>query len=355
MPHETPLAVYSPEPVSLLALLLPAAFGVLAVYCLLPRTRPYPPLLGVSAAGIALLLAGWLTIRTGIASVETVLFLFFSAVAIVSGGLLISQHNPVRAALSFALVILSTCGLFLLQAAPFLMAATIIVYAGAIIVTFLFVIMLAQQTGLSDADVRSREPLLSCIAGFVLLGALLAVLHANYDTRGLDELVARSERASKVADVSQVRAALGDEKEFFRAYAGELDRLGPGGERENAVVNALSALEVQLNSPQPNDERVRQALQRLVDAGQLLRQTYGSLPPPPGLVLSSHSGVPANQVGRMPRDFQGHLPMPAENVGRLGVSLFTDFLLAVELGGTLLLVATVGAIAIAGRRTEGLR
>ena len=41
----------------------------------------------------------------------------------------------------------STCGLFLLQAAPFLMAATIIIYAGAIVVTFLFVIMLAQQEG----------------------------------------------------------------------------------------------------------------------------------------------------------------------------------------------------------------
>ena len=58
---------------------------------------------------------------------------------------------------SFALVVLSSCGLFLLQAAPFLMAATIIVYAGAIVVTFLFVIMLAHQEGPSDADYRSRE------------------------------------------------------------------------------------------------------------------------------------------------------------------------------------------------------
>ena len=47
--------------------------------------------------------------------------------------------------------------------------------------------------------------------------------------------------------------------------------------------------------------------------------------------------------------------LPAENVADLGRSLFTDYLLAVELGGTLLLVATIGAIAIAGRRAEGLR
>jgi NADH-quinone oxidoreductase subunit J len=38
-------------------------------------------------------------------------------------------------------------------------------------------------------------------------------------------------------------------------------------------------------------------------------------------------------------------------VGRV---LFTDYLLAIELGGTLLLVATIGAIAIAGRRGEKL-
>ena len=47
--------------------------------------------------------------------------------------------------------------------------------------------------------------------------------------------------------------------------------------------------------------------------------------------------------------------LPAANVAGLGKTLFTDYLLAVELAGTLLLVATIGAIAIAGRRPEGLR
>ena len=41
--------------------------------------------------------------------------------------------------------------------------------------------------------------------------------------------------------------------------------------------------------------------------------------------------------------------LPAENVRALGRSLFTDHLLSIELGGTLLLVATIGTIAIAGR------
>ena len=41
--------------------------------------------------------------------------LCFAAIAIVAGAMLVTQRNPVHAALSFAMVVLSTCGLFLLQ------------------------------------------------------------------------------------------------------------------------------------------------------------------------------------------------------------------------------------------------
>ena len=80
------------------------------------------------------------------------------------------------------------------------MAATIIIYAGAIIVTFLFVLMLAQQEGPSDADQRSREPQLATAAGAVLLIALLYVLFRNYDTTDLDAVLARVERARQQND-----------------------------------------------------------------------------------------------------------------------------------------------------------
>ena len=67
--------------------------------------------------------------------------------------------------------------------------------------------------------------------------------------------------------------------------------------------------------------------------------------------LSPFSGPPANQEPRRDPD-TGRPELPAENVAYLGRSLFTDYLLPVELGGTLLLVATIGAIAITGRRLE---
>src|SRR6266478_4737665 len=175
-------------------LTLVTVLGMVAVYLLLPRVRRYPPLWGAGLGSLAILLAGWLLVRAGAATPETILFYCFSAIAVVGGTLLIVQANPVHAALAFALVVLSTCGLFLLLAAPFLMAATTIIYAGAIIVTFLFVIMLAQQVGLSDADMRSRDPLLSTVAGFVLLGALLYVLHITYDTSELGRLLRQTDQ-----------------------------------------------------------------------------------------------------------------------------------------------------------------
>src|SRR5580704_5579287 len=177
------------------AVVLPVLLGLTAVYLLLPGVRARSPLLGVGLGALALLLAGWLLIRGQVFDPPTFLFYAFSAIGISAAVALVTHHNPVRAALSFAIVILSTCGLFLLQAAPFLMAATTIVYAGAIIVTFVFVIMLAQQHGVSDADQRSREPFMACLAGFVLLGAILFVLQATFNGHDLDIGLSLSDKA----------------------------------------------------------------------------------------------------------------------------------------------------------------
>ena len=89
----------------------------------------------------------------------------------------ITSRNPIFSALWFALVLLANSGLYLLQDAEFLAAATIIVYAGAIIVTFLFVIMLAQPRGTAAYDRYSREPMMACLAGVILAGTLVGTLH----------------------------------------------------------------------------------------------------------------------------------------------------------------------------------
>jgi NADH-quinone oxidoreductase subunit J len=179
------------------------------------------------------------------------MFWIFAAVAIVSGVLMVTSRDPVYAALWFAQATLGTCGLFMQLWAPFLAAATIIVYAGAIIVIFLFVIMLAQQSGHSFYDQRARTPIMAVLASWLMLAAILWNFQQWRD----------------------VPAA-----------------------REGPVLTA----EAEFNP-----------LSRPVD-----EQSYGAM-------------------------------------RALGRSLFGDYVYAVEIAGALLLIAGIGAIAIAPRRAEG--
>ncbi len=347
--------------------LLPVALGLASVYLLLPRARRYPPLWGALLGAAALVLAGWLWIRAEPDLAETILFYAFSAVAVIAGGLLVTQSNPVRAALSFALVVLSTCGLFLLQAAPFLMAATIIIYAGAIVVTFLFVLMLAQQEGPSDADQRSREPLLATVAGFVLLGGLLCVLHRAYDTSRyapLEEYFTRAAEASRADSMAAIEQAVGgDVHRFCQEFVRRVDALlvppppGRAGQTLGVLKDAIADADQTFTAGRASLNAKRAMFREVADKRAQLLYARGSLQPSgKDLPLSPYSGLRPNlPVKDIPRDRTGRPIMPAANVQGLGRALFTDYLLAVELAGTLLLVATIGAIAIAGRRTEGLR
>lgn len=328
-----------------ISIFLPAVLGILGVYLLLPRIRPYPALWGSAACGLALLLAGFTLIRSGMAAPENLLFYCFSGIALVSGTLLITQRNPVHAALSFALVVLSTCGLFLLQAAPFLMAATIIVYAGAIVVTFLFVIMLAQQAGWSDADHRSREPFISTLAGFVLVGALLYLLQRTYDIHHLDQLLDQAKAASENESMAGLTAALGDDEVFLANVQKELEKT-PGPNEGAALIDKVTNIRVNWKEwkESQNLGQMQASLRLIADEGAEFRYQIGSLQPREATRQNmSAFSVPPEDVA---------LP---ENVAPLGRTLFTDYLLPVELGGTLLLVATIGAIAITGRRQEAKR
>jgi NADH-quinone oxidoreductase subunit J len=189
------------------------------------------------------------------------LFWMFTAGAVGGGVLMITGRDPVHGALWFAVATLCVCGLFLLLSAPFLAAATIIVYAGAIIVTFMFVIMLAQQGGATAYDQRPRLPLMGSLISFFVLGALMFAL---LDWQG-------------------------------RAAA----------------------------APQPAVEGPALVAAAGDDAAEA--------PPVPATVTAEESA----------------------ELRTLGRTLFGHYLFAVELGGTLLLVATIGAIALAPRRQRG--
>ncbi|MBF8251541.1 MAG: NADH-ubiquinone oxidoreductase chain J, partial [Deltaproteobacteria bacterium] len=75
---------------------------------------------------------------------ELILFYIFGGIAIIASLGLVSGKNPVHSALFMVVVFFVVAALFVLLGAEFLAAAQILVYAGAIMVLFLFVIMLLR-------------------------------------------------------------------------------------------------------------------------------------------------------------------------------------------------------------------
>ena len=92
----------------------------------------------------------------------------------------ITHRRPVFAALYFILVVVASAALLLMLHAEFMAFALIIVYAGAILITYLFVLMLAQEAsteeGESPYNYVPREPIPALIVGFVLIASIGDVL-----------------------------------------------------------------------------------------------------------------------------------------------------------------------------------
>ena len=108
-----------------------------------------------------------------------VIFWFLAALTLAAAACSITCRSPFYTAIWFALSLLGSAGLFVFQGAQFLGVATIVVYAGAIIVTFLFVLMLAQPQGLSYYDRISWSPWatpLTLLAASLVVGLVLGSL-----------------------------------------------------------------------------------------------------------------------------------------------------------------------------------
>jgi NADH-quinone oxidoreductase subunit J len=360
---------------------LAAVLAVVGFLLLLPRPRGrFIP------GGVAFLIAAvsgfgvWLYSTFGKPmpdAVGTVLFILFSLGALGFGTVLVVQRNPARGAIAFAFVILSTCGLFLLLAAPFLMAATIIIYAGAIIVTFLFVLMLSQVQGPSDENDRSREPLFGGLAGFAFTGLILFAVYLSSDNA-----TAKTTDALKADQRLPVPVLTNDERKTLADAAAkldEIDRFQAGStdalpDQLRSIRDAIESvvglntqdrvgkLRVRLEQPLSGadggvvplrlDSEAIAVLDRARSLRELNRRAYGD--------AENHllAGKPnAETVRANYRNLReevlllhGAGELPARNVANVGYLLYADHLLAVELAGTLLLVATVGAVAIAQRR-----
>ena len=102
---------------------------------------------------------------------EQILFILFGAVSLVGAIAVISFRHPIYSALSLIVTFFAQAGLFLLLGAHFVAAVQVIVYAGAIMVLFLFVIMLLNLGTLSAKGALGGK-----LKGFaIILGILLAI------------------------------------------------------------------------------------------------------------------------------------------------------------------------------------
>jgi NADH-quinone oxidoreductase subunit J len=268
--------VNTPETRELVLAMAVVILGAAGTYLLLPHRHGTAKPKRVHAAGgglvgLSILLFALFWRAPAGPSLSSLFFYLFSLTAVAAGVLTITSRNPIYSALWFAAVVLSTSGLFLLADAQFLAAGTVIVYAGAIIVMFLFVIMLAQMEGRAPYDRAARAPFRATLTCFVLFWALLYALFSISAPSG--PLKTRNESDLMVPRTRNLA---------LLAYPGKRNQV-------SVVVARASRSTAQL--------------------------------------------------------FRGQVPKP--HVAGIGEALYTDYVVTVELAGTLLFVALVGALAIA--------
>src|SRR5580658_4394524 len=107
-------------------------------------------------------------------NVPLIVFFALAIIAILGAGSLILQRHPIHSALSLIVVMVALAGLYLLMGAEFVAAVQIIVYGGAIMVLFVFVIMLLN----AGVEERTNFSSLAKFAGIPLAVALLGFLAA---------------------------------------------------------------------------------------------------------------------------------------------------------------------------------
>ncbi len=168
------------------ALAVATALGALSIYLLLPRGRgslvKTGALVGVLTLGAAILyMVRWVGHHEAVSQGAglSLFFYLFAIIAVISATAVICHPRPLYSALYFVLLTLAIAGLFILLLAQFMAIVLIIIYAGAILVTYIFVIMLASPGGnvaVADYDRLTTDPLLAILVSFVLLGTVLQLM-----------------------------------------------------------------------------------------------------------------------------------------------------------------------------------
>lgn len=280
--------------------------GAIAIYLLL---RPGPRALKPVAVMLGLGALGWAFRSASVGAAAdrpTVFFYVFSVIAIAAAVRMITHHRPVYAALYFVMVVMSSAALFLLLEAEFMAFALVIVYAGAILITYLFVLMLAQQAPNpgqeeqeADYDIVPREPAAAVAVGFIMLALLADTIFQGVPR--LDPPPSARQRqieSWKMVNLlpDRLETAARRDIEGFESFAAAVPSVHMAGDK--AYVDVM-----------------------LKDASE------------PVAVPAPESALP-------------------DNLDRVGLALVARFPASLELAGVILLLAMYGAVIFARRQIE---
>jgi NADH-quinone oxidoreductase subunit J len=150
--------------------------------------------------------------------VEVVTFYALAGLAIGASALVIGQRNPMYSVMFLIAAFAALSGLYIQLEAPFVAVAQIIIYAGAIMVLFLFVVMLLNAPKEDGAEWDQSHPLRRggmARVGAVLAGVLILQLaYALMQIRELDAPVGSQTGASTVSSVRELGRVLFDRHAF---------------------------------------------------------------------------------------------------------------------------------------------
>jgi NADH-quinone oxidoreductase subunit J len=121
-------------------------------------------------------------------SITTLLFIFLSALAIGSALMVITRKNPVHSVLYLIVTFFAISGHYILLNAQFLAIVNIIVYAGAIMVLFLFVVMLMNLNIAAEPQKNKLMQFAGVLSGGSLFLVLIAALLKTKTVTGAVEM-----------------------------------------------------------------------------------------------------------------------------------------------------------------------
>ncbi len=107
--------------------------------------------------------------------VQALLFYLMGSIAVISALLVIVQRNPVHSAIYLVVSFLAMAGIYVTLEAEFIAAVQVLVYAGGIVVLFLFVIMLVQLEPLQARKIRRLQGAVMVLMVVLLVASFLPI------------------------------------------------------------------------------------------------------------------------------------------------------------------------------------